>query len=213
VGKDTYHHTFFEMLGNWSFGDYFKKEAIAWAWELLTEVWKLDKTRLHVTVFEGDKEANIPRDDEAAGSGGGRRAGFAQHPPGQQEGQLLGDGGTPGRAGPAPRSTTTHARQIRRQAGQRGTDKVIEIWNLVFIQFNRNEDQSLTPLPAKHVDTGMGFERITKVIAGQGEQLRHRCVPADLRSDPKGDRSAPYTGILDDLKDTAYRVIADHIRT
>src|SRR2546427_527331 len=112
VGKDTYHHTFFEMLGNWSFGDYFKKEAIAWAWELLTGVWGLEKDRLHATVFEGDAKEGLAPDDEAA--------------------------------------------ELWRT--------VIEIWNLVFIQFNRGPDGKLTPLPAKHVDTGMGFERLTSVL-------------------------------------------------
>ena len=203
------------MLGNWSFGDYFKKEAIAWAWELLTEVWKLDKTRLHATVFEGDPANGIPRDDEAAGFWqSGRRARVA-HPPRQQEGQLLGDG----RHRPVrPLHRDPHRPHARTRPAARSSTRarreVIEIWNLVFIQFNRNADQSLTPLPAKHVDTGMGFERITRGAAGQGQQLRHRRVHADLRGDPEGDARPRRTrGKLDDLKDTAYRVIADHIRT
>ena len=203
------------MLGNWSFGDYFKKEAIAWAWELLTEVWKLDTTRLHVTVFEGDPDSGIPRDDEAAGFWRAVGVPGVADPPRQQEGQLLGDGRhRPVR--PVHRDPLSTARPDKSGGPlvNAGTDKVIEIWNLVFIQFNRNEDQSLTPLPAQHVDTGMGFERICSVLAGQEQQLRHRRVHADLRGDPEGDRSAsPTPAKLDNLKDTAYRVIADHIRT
>ena len=188
VGKDTYHHTFFEMLGNWSFGDYFKKEAIAWAWELLTEVWKLDPTRLHVTVFEGDPANGIPRDDEAAGFWKRRRRAGVAHPPRATRRTTSGRWATPARAARAPRSTID--RTPDKSGGplvNAGTDKVIEIWNLVFIQFNRNEDQSLTPLPAKHVDTGMGFERICYGAAGEGQQLRHGRVHADLRGDPEGD--------------------------
>src|SRR4051812_17372089 len=167
VGKDTYHHTFFEMLGNWSFGDYFKKEAIRWAWELLTEVWKLDPTRLHVTVFEGDPANGIPRDEEAAGFW--KAVGVAADH--VHLGNAKDNFWEMGNTGPCGPCTEVHYDHTPDKSGGKlvnaGTDRVIEIWNLVFIQFNRNEDRSLTPLPAKHVDTGMGFERIVKVIQGK----------------------------------------------
>ncbi len=214
VGRDTYHHTFFEMLGNWSFGDYFKKDAIAWAWELLTEVWKLDPTRLHVTVFEGDPVANIPRDDEAASFWktvgvpddhihlGNKKDNFWEM----------------GNTGPCGPCTEVHYDHTPDKSGgplvNGGTDKVIEIWNLVFIQFNRNEDQSLTPLPAQHVDTGMGFERITKVIQGKNSNYDTDVfMPIFDAIHRVTGCATSYGGVLEDLKDTAYRVIADHIRT
>jgi len=213
VGKDTYHHTFFEMLGNWSFGDYFKKDAIAWAWELLTDVWKLDPTRLHVTVFEGDPGANIPRDDEAAGFW--RDAGV---PPERIHlGNKKDNFWEMGNTGPCGPCTEIHYDATPDKSGghlvNQSSDQVIEIWNLVFIQFNRNEDQSLTPLPAKHVDTGMGFERITKVIQGKSSNYDTDVFQPIFAAIEKVTRADPYTGILDNLKDTAYRVIADHIRT
>ncbi|MCS6864526.1 MAG: alanine--tRNA ligase [Gemmataceae bacterium] len=214
VGKDTYHHTFFEMLGNWSFGDYFKKEAIAMAWELLTQVWQLDPERLHVTVFEGDDEAGIPRDDEAAAYW--RQVGV---PPQRIHlGSKKDNFWEMGNTGPCGPCTEIHIDRTPDKTGARlvnaGTDQVIEIWNLVFIQFNRNEDQSLTPLPAKHVDTGMGFERICAVIQGKNSNYDTDVfTPLFAAIQQVTGFGQPYGGSLQSLPDTAYRVIADHIRT
>ena len=214
VGKDTYHHTFFEMLGNWSFGDYFKKEAISWAWKLLTEVWKLDPTRLHVTVFEGDQAAGIPRDDEAAGFWKAVGVPESHIHLGNKKDNFWEMGNT----GPCGPCTEVHIDRTPDKSGgplvNGGTDKVIEIWNLVFIQFNRNEDQSLTPLPAQHVDTGMGFERICSVIQGKNSNYDTDVfTPLFAAIQKVTGCETPYGGVLEDLKDTAYRVIADHIRT
>jgi alanyl-tRNA synthetase len=212
VGKDTYHHTFFEMLGNWSFGDYFKQEAIRWAWELLTDVWKLDPGRLHVTVFEGDPQNKIPRDDEAAGYW--REVGVPE--PHIHLGNKKDNFWEMGSTGPCGPCTEVHYDSTPDKSGAKlvnaGTDKVIEIWNLVFIQFNRNEDQSLTPLPAKHVDTGMGFERIVKVIQNKTSNYDTDVFSPIIAAISDVTKWVSYTGQLNLAKDIAYRVIADHIR-
>ena len=213
VGKDTYHHTFFEMLGNWSFGDYFKKDAITWAWELLTEVWKLDKTRLHVTVFEGDPANNIPQDTEAAEIWKAVGVLDGHIHLGNKKDNFWEMGST----GPCGPCTEIHYDKTPDKSGAKlvngGSDQVIEIWNNVFIQFNRNEDQSLTPLPAKHVDTGMGFERIVAVINGVPSNYDTDVFAPIFDAIQKVTGARPYGGKLDDLTDTAYRVIGDHIRT
>jgi len=214
VGVDTYHHTMFEMLGNWSFGDYFKKEAIEWAWELLTDVFKFDKSRLYVTIFEGDANENLPKDDEALNEwkkwideeriiSGKKKDNFWE----------MGD------TGPCGPCTEIHY-DSRSDEERKNIDgktlvnndhpQVIEIWNLVFIQFNRLKDGSLEPLPAKHVDTGMGFERLVRVLQG-----KHSNYDTDIFSGTINEvekiTGKNYDG-SDSKQAVAFRVIADHIR-
>ena len=214
VGKDTYHHTFFEMLGNWSFGDYFKREAIAWAWELLTKEWKIDKTRLHATVFEGDPDQGLAPDDEAAELW---RTVTDINPQHIHKGNKKDNFWEMGETGPCGPCTEIHIDRTKDGSGgplvNKGSAEVIEIWNLVFIQFNRGADRKLTPLPAKHVDTGMGFERISSVLQNKSSNYDTDIFTPIFEAIRSVTGAAPYTAKLDDLKDTAYRVVADHLRT
>jgi alanyl-tRNA synthetase len=213
VGVDTYHHTMFEMLGNWSFGDYFKKEAIEWAWELLTEVYKLPKDRLYVSVFQGDEGDKLEKDVEAA-------ALWSKIVP--EDRIILGskkdnfwEMGDTGPCGPCSeihidlRSEAEIAEIPGRDLVNNDHPQVIEIWNLVFMQFNRLADGSLKELPAKHVDTGMGFERLVRAI-----QFKSSNYDTDLFT-PFLDAIAKKSGKtygLDEQTDIAFRVIVDHIR-
>ncbi len=213
VGRDTYHHTFFEMLGNWSFGDYYKADAIRWAWELLTKVWGIDKTRLHATVFGGSPEEGVPGDDEAADL-------WAKvtdinpnhiHRFGKKDNFWV-----MGETGPCGPCTEIHIDRTPDGSGGKlvnaGVPEVMEIWNLVFIQYNRNTPGGkLELLPAKHVDTGMGFERVTSVLQGVNSNY-DTDVFTPLLSAISDQLSAKYTGKLDDPKDIAFRVLADHLR-
>ena len=214
VGHDTYHHTMFEMLGNWSFGDYFKQEAINWAWEYLVDVLKLNPERLYATVFEGSPAEGLSRDDEAAGYwekflpkdhiiNGNKHDNFWE----------MGD------TGPCGPCSEIHIdlRSEEERAAIPGQDmvnkdhpQVIEIWNLVFMQYNRKADSSLEPLPARVIDTGMGFERLCMALQGK-------------TSNYDTDVFQPIIKVIADMADTSYgkdkqqdvamRVIADHIRT
>jgi len=212
VGRDTYHHTFFEMLGNWSFGDYFKKEAIAWAWELLTEVWKLDKARLHATVFEGDPAQGLARDDEAAEFW---RTQTDIDPSHIHLGSKKDNFWMMGDTGPCGPCSEIHIDRTPDKSGGKlvnaGDARVMEIWNLVFIQFNRDEKGVLHPLPAKHVDTGMGFERVTAVLQGKVSNYDTDVFTPIMEAigEVVGKR---YGGKLEDINDVAFRVIADHLR-
>ena len=213
VGLDTYHHTMFEMLGNWSFGDYFKKEAIEWAWEYLTEVIKLDKERLYVTVFEGSKEEKLDRDNEAAGY-------WEQYLPKERilNGNKKDNFWEMGDTGPCGPCSEIHI-DIRSDEERAKIDgatlvnidpNVIEIWNLVFMQFNRKADKSLEPLPARVIDTGMGFERLCMAVQGKTSNYDTDVFQPIIKA--IGDLSGNRYG--DDVKkDIAMRVIADHIRT
>ena len=214
VGHDTYHHTMFEMLGNWSFGDYFKSEAIDWAWELLTEVYKIDKNLLYATVFEGSKEDGTQMDQEAKDA-------WLKHLP--EDHIVLGNKhdnfwemGDTGPCGPCSEIHIDNRTPEEKASGIPGRElvnksdpHVIEIWNLVFMQFQRFADGHLEPLPAKNIDTGMGFERLCAVLQG-----KHSNYDSDV-----------FTGMLNKIgelsghrygesaeADVAMRVIADHIR-
>ncbi|MEQ9261700.1 MAG: alanine--tRNA ligase [Owenweeksia sp.] len=213
VGHDTYHHTMFEMLGNWSFGDYFKKEAIAWAWELLTEVYGLDKNRLYVTIFEGDKEDGLSKDSEALENwkqwiaedrilNGNKKDNFWEM----------------GASGPCGPSSEIHI-DLRSDGERSKVDGrtlvnydhplVVEVWNLVFMEFNRMADGSLKKLPAQHVDTGMGFERLCMALQGKTSNY-----DTDVFT-PLIQRISALTHVeygTDKMQDVAIRVIADHVR-
>lgn len=213
VGHDTYHHTMFEMLGNWSFGDYFKKEAIEWGWELLTDVYGLEKERLYVTVFGGDQSENLEPDNEA------REVWRAIVP---DERLLFGskkdnfwEMGDSGPCGPCSeihvdlRSEDERKQKPGSEMVNTGHPEVIEIWNLVFIQYNRKNDGSLEPLPAKHVDTGMGFERLTMAL-----QHKKSNYDTDVFQ-PIISEIGRITGKSygdDPKQDIAMRVVADHLR-
>jgi alanyl-tRNA synthetase len=213
VGIDTYHHTLFEMLGNWSFGDYFKKEAIEWAWELLTEVYKLDKDRLYVTIFEGDASENLERDTEAYEFWKSLIA---------EDRILLGNKkdnfwemGDQGPCGPCSeihfdmRSTEERAQVKGQDLVNADHPQVIEIWNLVFMQFNRLKNGSLESLPNKHVDTGMGFERLVRCIQGKTSNY-DTDVFQPLISFISEKSGIKYGA--EEKTDIAMRVISDHIR-
>ena len=213
VGHDTYHHTMFEMLGNWSFGDYFKKEAIEWAWEYLTEVIRLDKDRLYVTVFEGSPEEGLSRDDEAAGY-------WEKYLPKERilNGNKKDNFWEMGDTGPCGPCSEIHIdiRSDERRAEIDGATlvnkdpDVIEIWNLVFMQYNRKADKSLDPLPAKVIDTGMGFERLCMAVQGKTSNYDTDVFQPIIRA--IGELTGSTYG-SDKKKDVAMRVVADHIRT
>ena len=171
VGVDTYHHTMFEMLGNWSFGDYFKEQAIDWAWELLTEVYKIDKNSLYVTIFEGDDKDGVPRDGESYDFW--KKHIHADRILEANKDDNFWEMGEMGPCGPCSeihvdiRSKEEKAKVDGKTLVNQDHPQVIEVWNLVFIQFNRKADGSLEKLPATHVDTGMGLERLAMVLQGK----------------------------------------------
>ncbi|MCT4614290.1 MAG: alanine--tRNA ligase [Marinifilaceae bacterium] len=214
VGHDTYHHTMFEMLGNWSFGDYFKKEAIDWAWELLTKEFGLDKSRLYASVFEGSKEDNIGRDDEAAEY-------WEKYLPKDQiiNGNKKDNFWEMGETGPCGPCSEVHIdlrpeAEVNKISGRELVNQdhpqVIEIWNLVFMQFNRKADGSLEALPNTHVDTGMGFERLCMALQGKTSNYDTDVFQPIIKKISELC-NITYGGVANN--DIAMRVIADHIRT
>jgi len=221
VGLDTYHHTLFEMLGNWSFGDYFKKDAVAWAWELLTEVYQLPKDRLYVTVFGGDKGDNLPVDEEA-------KALWKTfiHEDRILHGNKKDNFWEMGEQGPCGPCSEIHVdlrteEEIKAKPGKELVNndhpQVVEIWNLVFMEFNRKADGSLEKLPAQHVDTGMGFERLCMAIQKKRSNydtdvFRPLMDFIAVNAGVKYAGSTPGNGAATEKQDIAIRVMADHIR-
>lgn len=213
VGHDGRHHTMFEMLGNWSFGDYFKKEAIQWAWELLTDVYKIDKAKLYATVFEGSAEDGTEMDSEA-------KEAWLRYMP--EDHVLLGNKhdnfwemGETGPCGPCSeihidlRSDEEIARKPGYELVNTDNDQVIEIWNLVFMQYNRKADGSLEPLPAKNIDTGMGFERLCMVLQGKSSNYDTDIFTGLIL---KVEELSGHKYHESDKTEVAMRVIADHVR-
>ena len=215
VGFDTYHHTMFEMLGNWSFGDYFKKEALEWSWELLTDVFKLPKDRIYVSVFKGDEADGVPFDQESWDLWKGIIGDDSRIILGNKKDNFWEMGAT-GPCGPCSeihidlRSPEEVAAKSGKELVNADHPQVVEIWNNVFMQFNRKADSSLEELPARHVDTGMGFERLCMAI--QGKQSNY---DTDVFSGTinliEALSGKTYTGQME-KSDVAMRVIADHIR-
>lgn len=217
VGRDAYHHTMFEMLGNWSFGDYFKEDAINWAWELLTGVYGLDPDRLYASVFEGDEKENLEADNEAASL-------WSKHLPANHilycnKKDNFWEMGDTGPCGPCSelhydmRSDEERAASPGESHVNADNPMVVEIWNLVFIQFNRKADGSLEELPEKHVDTGMGFERLCRALQGKASNYDTDVFSAFIEKISK-DSGIAYTGKYDNssMSDIAMRVITDHLR-
>ena len=238
VGLDTYHHTFFEMLGNWSFGDYFKREAIAWAWELIVERWGFPPQRLYATIYQPDPGDPAERDEEAWNFWAEKFRAVGLDPAvhivnGNKKDNfwMMGDTGP---CGPCSELHVdlTPAGDTGGALVNKGTAECIEIWNLVFIQFNANPDGTFSPLPAQHVDTGMGFERVTSIIQGtkgftdfanakisnyETDIFRPIFDEIEKLSGKKYANTLPVAGSTGDTEqekvDVAFRVIADHIRT
>jgi len=208
VGRDTYHHTFFEMLGNWSFGDYYKREAIEWAWELLTKVWKLPKDKLYATVYTTD--------DEAAALWAGRTD-VGRDRILRFEAENFWEMGETGPCGPCseihidrgPAACDRRADETHRCAVNGGCARYIELWNLVFIQHNRDAEGKLSDLPARHVDTGMGFERICTVLQGVGDNYAIDVLRTVVEA---GERLSGKRYGATERDDVSLRVIADHGR-
>ncbi|MEO8205277.1 MAG: alanine--tRNA ligase, partial [Chthoniobacterales bacterium] len=239
VGLDTYHHTFFEMLGNWSFGDYFKQEAIEWAWELITEVWKFPKERIYATVYSPDKSLGDPSEFDKEAYGYWEKLFTAAgldpkihivHGNKKDNFWMMGETGPCGPCSELHVDLTPNG-DTKGSLVNTGDSRCIEIWNLVFIQFNANQDGSFSPLPAQHVDTGMGFERVASIIQGtkkfsdfsgtisnyDTDIFRPIFDKLEQLSGKKYTSTLPKAGSSGDTEqekvDVAFRVIADHIRT
>ncbi len=217
VGIDSYHHTMFEMLGNWSFGEYFKKEAIAWAWELLTEVFKIDKSNIYITVFEGDKKDGLEADEEAVAFW--KEWVDPEHILYFDRKDNFWEMGATGPCGPCSeihvdiRSAEEKAQKSGKELVNMDHPQVIEIWNLVFIQYNRKADGKLEELPDKHIDTGMGFERLCMILQGKTSNYDSDVFTPFIKflEDASGIKYT-FNYDLSAKSDIAMRVVSDHLR-